>query len=389
MSAEVVVLLLKAVAVVVTALVASTALPAAVSNDALATTGSANTTTTTPATQGDPSPRACNGPGLVASWPLSRRLAQLEMVEVTFGGVGLPSYAGSGAGGVVYMGQPDEEGGGVARLSNVIGALPWERQQAATWTPAQLEAQLATDGAAMRAIGFTMDLAPVIDTAPAGDTSGQEGLRSYSVNGPTAAAYGIAAVRGLEQGGVVPGLKHFPGLGHANADTDLTPATDPPLGQLLGNDLVPFADGIHGGAPVVMMSHAVVPGLTNGRPTSLSPPAYRYLRRNLRFTGLTITDSLGAGAISGSGYSEATAAVAAVAAGADMVLVNGAAFGSTLTALIQAVDDGALTIAQVNGAVDQVLQAKGVRPRVRCTPTLGGVSTIVHRPEVRARKSRS
>jgi hypothetical protein len=97
---------------------------------------------------------------------LVRRVAQLTIVEVNFGDSSASTYAPAGAGGFVFLGQPaagsgpavaaqmqglnasaaaagqikpwlstDEEGGGVARLSNVIGALPWQRQQATCGRP--------------------------------------------------------------------------------------------------------------------------------------------------------------------------------------------------------------------------------------------------------------
>ncbi|MHB1535997.1 MAG: glycoside hydrolase family 3 N-terminal domain-containing protein [Acidimicrobiales bacterium] len=345
-----------------------------------------------PVTLGDAAARlGCATVDVISRWPLSQRLSELLMVGVSFGEAGLSSYASAGVGGLYFLGQPaagsgpaitaqlrrldadesaagrtlpflatDEEGGGVARLANVLGPLPWERQQAAMWTPAQLQVAMARHAAGMRALGFTMDLAPVLDTAPAGDSIGAEGLRSYSENGPTAASYALAAVHGLQSGGVVPVLKHFPGLGHANANTDASAATDPSLTQLQGNDLVPFERAIDAGAPVVMVSHAMVPGLTHGLPASLSPQTYAYLRGALGFTGLAITDSLGARAVSAAGYSQATAAVAAVSAGADMVLVDGAFFGPALAALTQAVESGALPLARVDAAVGRILTAKGI-----------------------------
>ncbi len=133
----------------------------------------------------------------IAAGPLERRVAQLLMIQIELGAPDPTTYATAGVGGLVLLGhvasdrgsvlaaanrafssaaggagQPppfvatDEEGGGVARLSDVIPPLPWQRQQAAQWTPAQLQGVLATHAAAMRSLGFTMDLAPVLDDAP-------------------------------------------------------------------------------------------------------------------------------------------------------------------------------------------------------------------------------
>ena len=79
-----------------------------------------------------------------------------------------------------------------------------------------------------------MDLAPVLDLSdsPGPDARYPDGPRSFSLNPTTAAAYGLAFARGLQDGGVIPVVKHFPGLGQASYDTDFGPAEVPPLDQL-------------------------------------------------------------------------------------------------------------------------------------------------------------
>lgn len=326
-----------------------------------------------------------------SDWTLPQLLDQLIMVSGQFSDLSASApEAEAGVGGFVLFGQPpagsgpsieggiaaldaaaadngqvvpwmstDEEGGQVQRLADVLGALPSARQMAAQWTPAQVEAVMAAHGAAMRSLGITMDLAPVLDTASPTDTIADEDTRSFSENGQVAAAYGAAYAVGLRSAGVVPVVKHFPGLGHANADTDLGPATDPPLSQLETDDLIPFDTTVADGTPVVMVGHPIVPGLTNGLPASLSPATYTYLRQDLHFQGVALTDSLGAGAISAAGYSEASAAAAAVEAGADMVMIDAADWMPTLSALEQAVDNGELPLATVDTSVERILSAKG------------------------------
>ena len=252
-------------------------------------------------------PAAAGCASSITSWPLSQLVEQLIMVGGQFSSLSASApMAAAGVGGFVFFGQPsagsgpaiesgiaaltqdatsrgqvvpwmstDEEGGPIARLANVIGALPSPRQMAAQWTPAQVQAVMAGHGSAMRSLGMTMDLAPVLDTANPNDTIAGESYRSFSENGQTAAAYGLAYARGLSSAGIVPVVKHFPGLGHANADTDLGPATDPPLSQLETDDLIPFEQAIEAGLPVVMVGHPMVPGLTGTVPASLSPATYR------------------------------------------------------------------------------------------------------------------
>jgi beta-glucosidase-like glycosyl hydrolase len=268
--------------------------------------------------------------------------------------------AASSHGQVVPWVATDEEGGPIARLSNVIGPLPSPRQMAAQWTPAQVESTMAAHGAAMRSLGVTMDLAPVLDTASPNNTIAGENYRSFSENGEVAASYGLAYSAGLRAASVVPVAKHFPGLGHADADTDAGPATDPPLSQLEGNDLVPFERYSAAGFPVVMVGHPIVPGLTSNLPASLSPATYQLLRVQVGFKGVALTDDLDALAISAAGYSQPAAAVAAIAAGADMVMIDASQWQATVGALSDALIGGRLSQTAVDASVARILAAKGL-----------------------------
>jgi hypothetical protein len=254
----------------------------------------------------------------------------------------------------------DEEGGPIARLANVVGPLPSPRQMAAQWTPGQVQSVMAGHGSAMRALGITMDLAPVLDTANPNNTVAGENYRSFSENGQVAASYGIAYTNGLRAGGIIPVAKHFPGLGHASANTDLGPATDPPLSQLQGDDLIPFAQAIAAGVPVVMVGHPMVPGLTGSTPASLAPATYHLLRSTLGFGGVAITDDLAAGAIAQAGFSQSAAAVQAIAAGADMAMIDASQWSATAGALTQAVTTGRLSLAAVDASVARILAGKGI-----------------------------
>ena len=307
----------------------------------------------------------------------------------------LAPEAQAGAGGFVFLGEPaasagpavrttisgldgaavaagqvepwmstDTEGGPVSRLANVLGAIPSAREMAAQWTPAQVEAAMRARGAALRALGITMDLAPVLDTASPTDPVADESQRSFSETPQVVAAYGAAFAAGLRAGGVVAVGKHFPGLGHASADTDTSPATDPPLSQLRGDDLIPFTRVVASGLPVVMVGHPIVPELSGGLPASLSPATYSLLRDTLHFGGVAMTDALGAAAISAAGYSEAAAAVSAVRAGADMAMVDASTWQPAVQSLVSVLSTGALPRAQADAAVTRVLAAKGV---VVCT----------------------
>ncbi len=212
-----------------------------------------------------------------------------------------------------------------------------------------------------------MDLAPVLDLSdsPGPNPEYPDGPRSFSVDPTVATEYGIAFAEGLLAAGIAPVVKHFPGLGQATANTDFRPATVPALSVLEGAALAPFRDAIDARLPAVMVSNASVPGLTAGLPASLSSAAITgFLRQQLGFGGLVITDSLSAQAITDAGYSEATSAVLAVEAGADMVLFNNNTPETTTAQIIASIDaavtSGQLAEARLDQAVDAVLTVKGV-----------------------------
>lgn len=357
--------------------------PSSVPPSTVAPATATTTTTTTPSA-------ACIAE--LGGWSLSALADQTLMVIGSFGSLAtLEPQASAGVGGVVLLGQPgaatgpgvsaglaalssaagasgapapfvatDEEGGEVTRLADLIGSLPSARQMAAEWTPTQVEAAAARQGAAMRALGVTMDLAPVLDTAAPTDPVDAEASRSFSQVGSVAGTYGLAFAHGLEEAGVIAVAKHFPGLGRADADTDEMPATVPPLATLETNDLVPFEQAIGDGIAVVMVSNAIVPDLTGGLPASLAPGTYRYLDTTLGFDGVAMTDSLGAGAVSGAGFTQSAAALSALRAGADMVMVDASTSASVAAAIEQAVASGTLPADQLRSAVARVLSLKGV-----------------------------
>ena len=359
------------------------------------TGGTAPGTTTTP---------SCTATRVVAAWPLARRVAQVigaptdradpaavaEAVHDQVGGILLlgslppagplraalaPARTGGAA---VPLVMADEEGGGVQRLVPAVTSMPWPRDMARTMTTAQVRALAAQVGGQMKALGVGVDLAPVadLDAGSALTSADPDGPRSFGPDPAVAARYAAAFAAGMADSGVLAVVKHFPGLGGATGNTDYGPAATPAWAGPGAAALQPFRSVLAGGAGAVMVANATVPGLSAG-PASLSPAVITtVLRRQLGFRGLVVTDSLSAGAIGAAGYSLPAAAVAAIGAGADMVL-----FGSTLTpgdeaalapaplqasisaveaALTAAVVSGRLPAARLDAAVADVMAAKGV-----------------------------
>ncbi|NNN01158.1 MAG: hypothetical protein HKL86_04930 [Acidimicrobiaceae bacterium] len=218
----------------------------------------------------------------------------------------------------------DEEGGGVMRLNNLVGPFAWPQVMGRTLSPQQIGAVAQRVGTQLAALGVNTDLAPVLDLdsrAVWPGPSNPDGLRSFGAAPLKNAVQATAFMSGLTKAGVTSVLKHFPGLGGSSGNTDYGPATTKPWAVLKTSALIPFEKAIASGARAVMMSNAVVPGLTT-IPASLSAPAVSVLRNQLGFEGLIMTDSLSAGAISALHLSEANAAVLALRAGVDQILYH-------------------------------------------------------------------
>jgi len=278
----------------------------------------------------------------------------------------LKSLEAAAPSGIVPLVMTDEEGGEVQRMANLVGSLPWARQMGSAMTPAQIEAAAESVGRAMLHQGVTMDLAPVldIDGGVGPSATDPDGSRSFSPNPTVASDDGLAFAQGLEAAGVIPVVKHFPGLGGASANTDDRPATTLPYSTLQSAGLLPFEAAVNAGLPAVMVSNASIPGLTT-LPASLSSAAIQgLLVGQLHFQGLILTDSLSALAIADIGLSVSQAAVDAVAAGADMIMFSSGdpeqVTAAIDAAVVAAVADGRLSNSRLVDAVSQVLAAKDV-----------------------------
>lgn len=271
-------------------------------------------------------------------------------------------------GGLGLLVMTDQEGGGIQRMANLVGPLPWPAYMGSHWSAARIQQSVAAVAARMAAAQVNMDLAPVVDVdgrdMPPG-SGNPDGWRSFGGSPAVVGRDGIAYMDGLRAAGVIPVLKHFPGLGGSSANSDDGPARTLPWSTLKNVGVPPFAAAIAAGAPAVMVSNNTVPGLTTV-PSSLSPTVINTeLRGALGFQGLVITDSLSAGAISAAGYSVPSATVQALRAGADMVMFGLAPNVPAQTeaiadAVVAAVAGGTLARSRLLDAAGAVLAVRHV-----------------------------
>jgi beta-N-acetylhexosaminidase len=374
---------------------------AATTSDAPATTASAGETASTTgstATSTTAVATPTTGGGCaeaIAGWPLRRRLALLVVVGVDPSGADEAAaavddehvgglFVGGNATGLLTGGAltdlrrasptgllvaVDEEGGRVQRIEGLDGEVPSARTMAATMTPDEVRALAERRGRVMAAHGVTVDLAPVVDVSdqPDGTVIGD---RSWSADPEVVATYARAYAEGLLAAGVTPVLKHFPGHGAASGDTHEGAATTPALDALRARDLVPYERLVPelGTRAAVMLGHLDVPGLTEpDTPASLSPAAVRLLRGEYGFDGVVMTDDLASMASITARLGPDEAAVRALAAGVDLVLLAAADVPALLDRLEAAVADGTLSEPAVDASVARVLALRAVDP---CAVTL-------------------
>lgn len=254
----------------------------------------------------------------------------------------------------------DEEGGRVARVSGKLGTTafdPMATYGAAGDTEAvrQVGATIARD---ISTFGFNVDFAPVADVVTNPNNT-EIGDRSFSSD-PTVAAQMVAAmVEGLQGGGVASCLKHFPGHGSTEADSHKgASVTERTTDELRQTELLPFASGIEAGVSMVMISHMSAPNVTgDDTPCDLSPAVVTdLLRGELGYRGVVITDSHEMGSIT-QYYSSGEAAVKAIAAGCDIVLMP-KDLKQAAQGVADALADGTLSAERVDESVLRILILK-------------------------------
>ncbi len=252
----------------------------------------------------------------------------------------------------------DEEGGRVARIGNNpdMGTTKFPGMGSITTTDGAYNVG-RTIGSDIRQFGFNLDFAPVADVN-SNINNQVMGDRSFGSDAHQVAVMVAAAVRGFRDSNTLCTLKHFPGHGDTSNDshngyTELNKT----LQELEEVEFVPFREGINAGADFVMMGHLSVPKVTgNGLPATLSPTMVGILRNNLGFKGLIITDAMNMGAIVKQ-YTSAQAAVMAVQAGIDVILMP-KNLQEAANGVIQAVRNGTISEARINDSVLRILQTK-------------------------------
>lgn len=265
----------------------------------------------------------------------------------------------------------DQEGGIVARLTSGFTIFPGNMALGMTEQPNLAEDCAWAIGQELRAVGVTMNLAPVVDvnTNPKNPVIG---LRAFGNSPHTVIAFGEKTLLGYKKAKILTTLKHFPGHGDVDIDshTDL-PIINKSLEELEQTDLFPFAK-LAGKSDAVLTAHILVPAFDPENCSTLSAKTLAYLREQIGFQGVIIADSLVMDGVLKKCHSVDEAAIQALNAGCDLLILGGKQLiGShdslelsikdiqrIHSSLMQAVNSGRITKHRLDQAVERILQLK-------------------------------
>jgi beta-N-acetylhexosaminidase len=290
------------------------------------------------------------------------RLGNIESPEQVAGlayeaknlGIELPGWVGI-----------DQEGGRVARLKSPFTVWPPMAVLGRSDDPELAKRFAAALAAELAAVGISLDYAPVLDihTNPGNPVIGD---RALGERPETVARLGRVIIEGLQGAGVAACGKHFPGHGDTATDSHVElPVVEHAPDRLRAVEFVPFKAAVDANVAFIMTAHVLVVSMDEERPATLSPRIVQgILRDELGFRGVIVSDDLQMKAIANS-YSPGEAAIAAVRAGCDTLLMCGNGpradvelQAQALEALVHAVENGGLSVKQVEAALDRNRRAK-------------------------------
>jgi beta-N-acetylhexosaminidase len=263
--------------------------------------------------------------------------------------------------GIPLLISTDQEGGRVKRVGQ------WGVEQfPSAMAIGQADEVMLTEavgfftGLRLRELGIQVVLAPTLDINNNPENP-VINTRSFGSDRAMVVRHGVALDRGLRKSGSLGSIKHFPGHGDTDTDSHLAlPIIEKNLKELKEFELIPFEEAILQGAELVMSAHILFPALDKKRPATLSPAIINgLLRTDLGFQGLVITDAMEMDAID-QNYSTERAAVMALQAGSDILLLTsrGEVSDRMFNGVKEAIDSGELSMEQVNQSVLRQLRIK-------------------------------
>lgn len=255
----------------------------------------------------------------------------------------------------------DQEGGMVSRITEGIALMPGQMAIAAAGSQDDAYQAAYISGIELKSMGINMNFAPVLDVNN-NAANPVIGVRSFGEKADVVADYGVRAIMGYQDAGVVATAKHFPGHGDTDTDSHLDlPVIHHDRERMNQVELVPFRAAIAAGVDAVMSAHIYFPALESEHlPVTLSRSVlHGLLREQFGYKGMIITDCMEMDAIA-IHYGTVEAAVMAVEAGADVVLISHTPSLQieAYEALIAAVQQGRISEERINESVMRLLSYK-------------------------------
>lgn len=251
----------------------------------------------------------------------------------------------------------DEEGGTVCRISQYpafrASRFPAPRESYAAGGMEQVLSVETEKMQLLTELGINVNMGPVCDISTGSGAFMYS--RSLGQSPEETARFITATVKIMDNYRIGSVLKHFPGYGN-NADTHTGIARDDLTKEELEScDLVPFAAGMGAKCGAVLVSHTIVSAFDPILPASLSPAVHNYIRHDMGYDGVLVTDDLVMQAITDS-YGAEEAAVLAVLAGNDLLCST--EYALQYGAVLEAVQSGRISLEQLNTSVRRVLNWK-------------------------------
>ena len=249
----------------------------------------------------------------------------------------------------------DQEGGWVSRLKKLNLKLPSNEQVARGYDITGSYQLYTEQAAAMKELGFDMNLAPVVEVCTDDNKDFLDGRSFGDLDKVT--TYGRACINAYENNGIATVLKHFPGNTNTDPHTGL-PEIILPEADLL-QSIESFRELVQYNPAAVLMSHARTTAIDKGVPACLSKVwASDILRNQYGYEGLIFSDDIFMGALADNGYPPEAAAIRAVEAGVDCIMISEKRFAKAGKVLYNRAKEDAAFEAKVNQAVKRIIKYK-------------------------------
>lgn len=213
----------------------------------------------------------------------------------------------------------DHEGGRVIRFKKDFTQFPAMLNLTKTGSPKFCFYTHKIMAEELNACGINLSYSPCCDILT-NEQNKVIGNRAFGDSSEDVSLYISAAIRGLQTNGLMSCAKHFPGHGSTSEDSHMDlPVVESEMNQLEERDILPFVKAIKSRVEFVMMGHLVVKAIDDKLPCSLSKSAHEYLRKNLKFNKIIISDDMQMKAITDN-YSVADAVRLSLNAGTDILV---------------------------------------------------------------------